>query len=95
MVLEHAIQEADRSLDKIVCDAEDFVREDILGGGIFGVGGWDDVCGQKIGEAVIDCVEHAVSENLYLYDSKEKLQRIADNVQGIASVIEAVKKELQ
>lgn len=92
---EIAINDAKQGLNQIISEAENFVQENVSGGGIFGFSGWNDACGQKIGRAVISSVESAVKAHLDLYDCQSKLDSISDNLQDIISVIEAVKEELQ
>ena len=93
--LESAIREAENGLDQIVAVAERFVEENIFGGGIFGTGGWNDACGEKIGEQLISAVRQAVAQWMNIYDCKSELDQIKDDFQPLIAIIDDVKKELQ
>lgn len=94
--LGNATSEVKNALGQIISEAEEFANVNILNNGLLSFGeGWNDACGKKISQTLIATVKDAVDKNLKIYDCEAKLDKIADDISPLISIIESAKKELQ
>lgn len=89
---DNVINDAKGGLNSIVTEAEKFVNKDIIHGSF---GGWNDVCGKKIGDMLISSVKDSFEKNINIFDCTSKLDKILGDIRPLISIIEDAKKELQ